>query len=193
MMSSRTVNGIKIGDRGNKALSHDVVMLLKTQDAGYLRTALQKTRLEKQKLESSIILEKASEESVVSLLGREEQRPSKKVFVDSVEEQNDYDKSQAKSSIGAEDEESSEKDRLENLANEYDLDDEFTDAHNQESTSKLSNSRRAQSRMLQALKKREQALIVATRELESQRAKMSNTVGGVNKNGVKFKVRERKR
>jgi U3 small nucleolar RNA-associated protein 11 len=193
MMSSRTVNGIKIGDRGNKALSHDVVMLLKTQDAGYLRTALQKTRLEKQKLESSIILEKASEESVVSLLGREEQRPSKKVLVDSVEEQNDYDKSQAKSSIGAEDEESSEKDRLENLANEYDLDDEFTDAHNQESTSKLSNSRRAQSRMLQALKKREQALIVATRELESQRAKMSNTVGGVNKNGVKFKVRERKR
>ena len=30
-------------------------------------------------------------------------------------------------------------------------------------------------------------------ELEKQRAKMNSSVGGVNKNGVKFKIRERKR
>ena len=46
---------------------------------------------------------------------------------------------------------------------------------------------------LRALKKRESELVAAEEELELQRAKMNNTVGGVNKNGVKFKVRERKR
>jgi U3 small nucleolar RNA-associated protein 11 len=55
---------------------------------------------------------------------------------------------------------------------------------------------RAQERIisrLRALKKRESELVAAEEELELQRAKMNNTVGGVNKNGVKFKIRERKR
>lgn len=55
---------------------------------------------------------------------------------------------------------------------------------------------RAQSRTeskLQAAKKRERELAAAEEELDAQRAKMNNTVGGVNKNGVKFKIRERKR
>jgi U3 small nucleolar RNA-associated protein 11 len=46
---------------------------------------------------------------------------------------------------------------------------------------------------LRAIRKRESELVAAEEELELQRAKMNNTVGGVNKNGVKFKVRERKR
>ena len=43
------------------------------------------------------------------------------------------------------------------------------------------------------VKKKERELAAAEEELEKQRAKMSNSVGGVNKNGVKFKIRERKR
>jgi U3 small nucleolar RNA-associated protein 11 len=35
--------------------------------------------------------------------------------------------------------------------------------------------------------------MIAEEELEKQRAKMSNTVGGTNKDGVKFKIRERKK
>jgi U3 small nucleolar RNA-associated protein 11 len=46
---------------------------------------------------------------------------------------------------------------------------------------------------LRSIKKRERALVAAEEELELQRAKMNNTVGGVNKDGVKFKIRERKR
>jgi U3 small nucleolar RNA-associated protein 11 len=46
---------------------------------------------------------------------------------------------------------------------------------------------------LQVVKNRERELVAAEEELEAQRAKMNNTVGGVNKHGVKFKVRERKR
>lgn len=46
---------------------------------------------------------------------------------------------------------------------------------------------------LQAIKRRERELAAAEEELELQRSKMNSTVGGVNKHGVKFKVRERKR
>ncbi|KAJ9646413.1 hypothetical protein H2199_002462 [Coniosporium tulheliwenetii] len=46
---------------------------------------------------------------------------------------------------------------------------------------------------LEAVKARERDLLIAEQALEAQRAKMANNVGGVNKNGVKFKVRERKR
>ena len=55
---------------------------------------------------------------------------------------------------------------------------------------------RAQSRTafrLQMVKKKERELVAAEEELEKQRAKMTSSVGGVNKNGVKFKIRERKR
>jgi U3 small nucleolar RNA-associated protein 11 len=46
---------------------------------------------------------------------------------------------------------------------------------------------------LQALTEREHDLTAALTQLQEQRARMSNSVGGVNKEGVKFKVRERKR
>lgn len=46
---------------------------------------------------------------------------------------------------------------------------------------------------LEALKKRQKEVLAAADELDLQRAKMARTVGGVNKNGVKFKIRERKR
>ena len=53
--------------------------------------------------------------------------------------------------------------------------------------------REAQFSRLNALRSREKELLVAEEELAHQRAKMSNTIGGVNKAGVKFKIRERKR
>ncbi|KAL1978288.1 hypothetical protein VTN31DRAFT_1147 [Thermomyces dupontii] len=46
---------------------------------------------------------------------------------------------------------------------------------------------------LAALKKQYEAITKAERELELQRARMAHAIGGVNKNGVKWKVRERKR
>lgn len=47
--------------------------------------------------------------------------------------------------------------------------------------------------LLKALKAREKELVVAEQELEHGRARMSNSVGGVNKAGVKWKIRERKK
>ncbi len=46
---------------------------------------------------------------------------------------------------------------------------------------------------LEALKKRQREIMAAADELELQRARMARTVGGVNKDGVKWKIRERKR
>jgi U3 small nucleolar RNA-associated protein 11 len=178
MMSSRTVDGVKIGDRGNKALSHEVVMLLKTQDAGYLRTALQKTRMERRKLENSILLENKSEGPQVKLLGRDASQGSRKVFVESVEDQKVYKRGWRRQEDTDDADDDSSVDEHENDGDE---------------NNEQSNSRATQLKMLQALQKREQELLTATRELELQRAKMSNTVGGVNKDGVKFKIRERKR
>lgn len=46
---------------------------------------------------------------------------------------------------------------------------------------------------LAALKAREKDLIEAENELDLQRAKMSNSVGGTTKGGAKWRVRERKK
>lgn len=46
---------------------------------------------------------------------------------------------------------------------------------------------------LKLLKTREKELLVAERELELQRAKLSNSIGGVSKAGFKWRVRERKK
>jgi U3 small nucleolar RNA-associated protein 11 len=151
MMSSKTLNGVKVGDRGNKALSHDVVMLLKTQDVGYIRTVLQKTKIERRKAESAAILKDTVETTA---------KP-RKIFVDSIEQQADYVNQDA---AEAED-----------------------DSDNSDSDGKPVPE------PLRALKKRERELTTALHELEIQRAKMSHSIGGINKDGVKYKVRARKR
>ena len=42
MIKGKTKDGVAIGDRGNEALSVDVVKLLKTQDVGYIRIQIAK-------------------------------------------------------------------------------------------------------------------------------------------------------
>jgi len=176
MMSSRTKDGIRLGDRGNKALSHDVVLLLKTQDAGYLRTILQQTRLERRNLEKALKLTAGLRGQSVERLSSERQ-PSRKVYVDSAEEQLTYATQTAKVEV------------LRGLADGVQDDDK---GHSLEPDASAAEQERRLER-LKALITREEELILAERELELQRGKMSNNLGGVNKNGVKYKVRERKR
>ncbi|KAJ8110012.1 hypothetical protein OPT61_g7037 [Boeremia exigua] len=91
-MMSSTVDskGRKVADRGNEALSVDVVKLLKTQDAAYIRTMLQQVRRERQKLEERLVLEEQGE--VRALRDGEDGREGKhRVFVDDEEEQEEFD------------------------------------------------------------------------------------------------------
>jgi U3 small nucleolar RNA-associated protein 11 len=42
MVNAKTKGGVAVGDRGNEALSVDLVRLLKTQDAGFIRVQIAK-------------------------------------------------------------------------------------------------------------------------------------------------------
>jgi len=217
MLSSKTKNGIKIADRGNKALSMDVVKLLKTQDAGYVRTALQRTRVEKQRLEEELVLNQREGEDGVRLrtlrnLEAEENDDDEDmgignkhtVFVDDELEQTGFDPQEWF--------ETDEKgvNNAYNRPRRKSGEEALPNPTVQKGPRELEQERlawrvkRAQLKKQQReqeskvtklvnLRQREKDLAKAEQELEVQRAKMSNSVGGTNKNGVKFKVRERKR
>jgi len=210
MMSTRMKDGKKLGDRGNKALSHDTVKLLKTQDSGYLRTMLQKTRRDRERLEMEIQIDDQEGGELKLLKGGEEARGKHVVFVDSKEQQRDFD---PKSWFGTDDsglersynrpkkileEESQDEDGLNGPTTspmsqkQLDVGRLASEVQSKEQQ-RRTRSQEAQQNLLEAIKQREHDLVAAEAELELQRAKMANTVGGINKNGVKFKIRERKR
>lgn len=209
MLSSKSKQGRKIADRGNLVLSHDAVKLLKTQDSGYLRTMIQKTRRALEKVEKEFVLREGQGAEVLGELENQKERQHV-VFVDTREDQKQYILGQGLSiqpSYTRREEDQSTK----LVADEADGNTETT------STTRAPKSHRALEReeaaqkekrllrkqhkkeqdarrsKLAALKSREKDLIDAENELELQRAKMSNSVGGVTKAGVKWKVRERKK
>lgn len=209
-MMSSTVDkaGRKVADRGNKSLDLDVVKLLKTQDAGYIRTMLQMVRKEREALEKRLVLE--DEEVRVLRDGDDERAGKHTVYVGKKEEQDEFDDDEwfgrggeMPGRVGLKEPQ---------VGNDAQEEDEDESPKTQKRLSKkqqeaqamakkqeklfMSKRERAQERAaahLEAVKARERALVAAEEELENQRAKMNHTVGGVNKNGVKFKIRERKR
>ena len=198
-MSSKTHrSGEKIADRGNKVLSHDVVKLLKTQDAGYLQMAIQKTQVARRKLEQDLALLDSigapHEDSTLRDL--KEARHSHLAFVDSIESQRTWGPQEGGGLI-AETEADSD---LDQDVQEEPATKTSKPSANQLSSKEAKASKRKRKRLveakrnlLEALKARERDLMVAQRELEIQRAKMNNAIGGTTKNGKSFKIRERKR
>jgi len=205
MLSSKTKNGIKIADRGNKALNSDAVKLLKTQDAGYVRTMLQRSRKERQKLEEEMVLMDVEGEDGTRLRTLKdvegENANSHTVFVDDETEQAAFDAEewfdtdavsnahnrprrtpakQAPIAAPAKGPRELEKERLAKRAERI-------------RAKKRQREQASQQIKLKLLRDREKDLATAEQELELQRARISNSAGGVNKAGVKFKVRERKR
>lgn len=185
-------------------MSMDIVKLLKTQDAGYLQTVLQQTRRAREKIEKQVVL---------MTTGVDASSIKRKVFDDNgelVEE--------TKVQPDLDDDEDMDLD-LDDLADLGDLDglddldgmdedgsgseggksegeESDTKGLSKEEIRQRRKKRRAQEVLqnhLEALKDRERDLSAALSQLQHQRARMNNTVGGVNKEGVKFKVRERKR
>lgn len=207
MMSSTVdAQGRKVADRGNKALSEDVVKLLKTQDAGYLRTMLQMVRKEREELEKKIVLE---EKEVRVLRDGEKRRNARHtVYVGDKEEQEEFDEEEwfgtggdrggrawnrlRSGEVGQQKEDGDEV-PVKKLSKKQE---EAAALAEKEERAFMSKRERMQERgaaHLEAVKARERDLVAAEEELENQRAKMNHTVGGVNKHGVKFKIRDRKR
>lgn len=206
MLSSKTDRyGRRIQGRGNAALSHDAVKLLKTQDAGYLKTVIQQTRRIVEKVEQSFHL--VNEEGVrVAGNGDEVKSGQHIFFADSMEEQQARASALKKKDSSVEDdpEQSShggDTQKRRRVLTSMDprrvarAKEEMLEAMKQErAVRKLRKRQRAgQQSMLKALKAREKDLCAAEEQLDHARARMSHSVGGVNKAGVKWKIRERKR
>ncbi|KAG9200694.1 hypothetical protein G6514_006713 [Epicoccum nigrum] len=224
LSSSVDKRGLKVADRGNEALSTDVVKLLKTQDAAYIRTVLQQVRRERARLEERLVLEEAGEVQTLRD-GGESRQGVHRVFVADEAEQERFDAdawfglgrslpSASAPQVPREWESESESGSGDGEGEHEDEDEDKRDQprrRNQTPSAKKLKEQedkakalkkfekarsRAQSRTafrLQMVKKKERELVAAEEELEKQRARMSSSVGGVNKNGVKFKIRERKR
>ena len=217
MLSSKTDNhGRKLADRGNKALSVDVVKLLKTQDAGYLRTMAQKTRRAREKLEQEFFLRRGDvDKETVQTLGERTNMGQRQhiIFVESTEQQKLYDAKghtlSGSSGIDGEDAERTELDYSDSEKDEAHVLDlmakkpersrksveEQAQMLKAERTTRKQRKRDQETRRLKlkALKQREENLLAAEMELEIQRGKMSNSIGGITKTGLKWKIRERKR
>ncbi|OCK79352.1 U3 small nucleolar RNA-associated protein 11 [Lepidopterella palustris CBS 459.81] len=201
MLSTESNRGLKIGRPGNKPLSMDVVKLLKTQDVGYVRTMLQVERKKRRRLEEEVVLQDNE---------RKVKKGRHMVFVGDKDEQKGF---RADEWVGTWDADSLDKVRSwprkdESVMEEmHDLDEvtlsnkarreQETEllAQREERVLKKRRARAQQGRVayLAGVKARERELMIAELELEKQRARMHGTAGGVNKNGVRFKVRERKR
>ncbi|KAH7112455.1 U3 snoRNP-associated protein-like protein Utp11 [Dendryphion nanum] len=198
-MLSSTVDkaGRKVADRGNSSLNIDVAKLLKTQDANYIRTMLQMIRKEKEELEQRVMLS----DKKIQTLGSKSKKAKHTAFVGDVDEQEDFDPEEW-SSAGKpqvivpeleEDEEQDEASRPKKLSKKQQDAQKLAE---KEELSRESKRERTHERVLahlKGLKTKEKDLMTAERELELQRAKMSGSIGGVNKSGVKYKIRERKR
>lgn len=174
MVNSESRGGVKVakrraensggngGNGGGKVLGGDVVKLMKTQDVGYLRTMLQQTRRERERVGKEVV------RGDVGVRVDTANGDSKRVVFD--EDGEELPNQRTKDSF-SEDEEDPE---------------EVQDGDKHRALSK-------KRRKLQAIKDRERDLAAALQEVEEQRARMNGSIGDVNKDGVKFKVRQRRR
>jgi U3 small nucleolar RNA-associated protein 11 len=195
------------GDTQVNRLSHDAVKLLKSQDAGYLRVVAGRGRKEVEMLEESVGMEGV------------EGRAKKVVFVDGDENLTDSPVKRRKIEMSPAESlarhESKPYSGTENLEPSGDTGaDDFgsslvkstspkskkalvaqRDALRDLRAARKRRKRLAEMRVakLEALKKRQKDIMAAADDLESQRAKMARTVGGVNNDGVRWRIRERKR
>lgn len=211
MMNSTTKNGIKVAKRGadnsgggGKSLNMDVVKLMKTQDVAYLRTVLQSTKKEIARLEQEVIVgdtggkvDAVNKKRKTVFPEEGESEPEMMSEDDDMDDFNDIAGLEGFEGFGA-------MDGLDDGS-----DDEMSDAPAEKKTDSkpLTKEEKAARTLakrkrhfmetrrnkLEALKDREENLATALRELEDQRVQMNGKAGGVNKNGTKFKVRQRVR
>lgn len=221
MMSERTRTKGRHGARDSAAargLSHEAIKLLKTQDAGYLRTAGERVRREMERVERDVKLQEGMRE-VLGGQGQEEEeggeedeefdfgdvrddrkKARKLVFADDRKEQRGLKKQvlRGDGDVGMEEDEG-EGDEESFAQAQKRMSKKQLDAERQalveERRARKMKKRAAQVRQnkLTALKQQHSDIVAAERELDWQRGKLDNSVGGTNKNGIKWKIRERKR
>ncbi|RMD43783.1 hypothetical protein DV735_g1383, partial [Chaetothyriales sp. CBS 134920] len=149
-------------------LSHDAVKLLKTQDQGYLRVVMARTRKEIGRVKEQLA---GVEGNNVGDPDRNDEAHT--VVEDEILDEEAQSAAEAKSAKA--------------------LDKSTAAARLRAERKKRKRLQEARAAKLELLKRRQKEIMAAADQLELQRAKMAKTVGGINKNGVKFKIRERKK
>ncbi|EGP89473.1 unnamed protein product [Zymoseptoria tritici ST99CH_1A5] len=199
MMSSSSKGGIKVAKRGEansggggKVLSQDVVRLMKTQDQGYLQTMLQRTRKERGRLEEDVLLGETGVKAepdggARKVIFDDEGLPVLAGDVDLSDLDDDMDLEDFNMDSGFLDEEGEEESDEEESA------DENLTPEERLAKSRKRHTLEVKRKKLDALKEQEDKLSAALEGLDHQRAQMAGTIGGVNKSGVKFKAKSRKR
>lgn len=181
--------GMVKGQRGNKAMSVDMVRLLKTQDIGYVRTMRQVTSKEVRKLEEQVVLtrglERLDDESDEEMEDDDDEefmfdlpskpKPARKIVFMDDEDQRD--------------------EALDQIEDNEDEFGGFEDKPKTEEQTQRDEDLRKLKRKLESARKKLQVLTDAERELEEQRSKMAKTAtsGGETHAGKKIRVRTRKR
>ncbi|KIX02935.1 uncharacterized protein Z518_06485 [Rhinocladiella mackenziei CBS 650.93] len=202
----------KASDRqSNGPLSHDAVKLLKSQDAGYLRTVAARGRREIDKLKEEVGLNSVTDgagKGRRKTFAEEDDgaaRGQKRAVDGEVLDGRLYNSSsrtQFGTNASSKSQRESDPDEAEEENNTLPpkLPSKKAQAAEQDVLARLRAERKKRKRRqetrvakLEALKKRQREILAAADQLELQRAKMARTVGGVNKNGVQFKIRERKK
>ena len=186
------------GGAENK-LSHDAVKLLKTQDQGYLRVVAGRGRRELGRVQEELGLMRGAkgkrivfEEPTVKVKGKKRNAEGEVLEV-------------VDGNVGMEELEGDAADGNMMEAETENPPPAKPRAKKQllaakDVSARLRAERRRRKRLqelrankLEMLKKRQKDIMAAADQLDSQRAKMAKTIGGTNKSGVTFKVRERKR
>ena len=165
------------GDRGNEVLSMERARLLKTQDVGYVRTVGNSVAKVVKGLEERLAGMEAiqrSKESGGEVVGR----GKKTVFLEG-EEEMELRIQEAEWEAEAEEERDS---------SGFSREERERRKLQRREREKVEHRLEFEKERLRVLRETEQAL-------ELQRAGMAktSTIGGVNKNGIKFKVKDRKR
>lgn len=201
-------DGHKIPDRGNPVLSQETVHLLKTQDAGYLQTLSQQNRRAKEKLEQQYLLR---DDAIIELSKDSDNLRTDHVLfhngpvqagtagfgdftgsgvdrglcrtLEDLDHKLDGNKSNRLISEA----------NLDSLTRRYAVQQKIFHNHSRSLGRKRKRQEKIRQSKLDALEVRQKTILAAEQELELQRARMTNSVGGVNQAGVKWKIRERKK
>ncbi|RHZ60477.1 hypothetical protein CDV55_100875 [Aspergillus turcosus] len=205
-----------------RGLSHEAIKLLKTQDAGYLRTTGERIRREIEKVEQEVRLQEGIQEALGEKkdeseeeedddddfefdFGPEEKRGQgqrkarKLVFADDRREQRALKKRRLSQEDDKEEDEDEDKSFGELQKKQLKKSRRQLEAERQALVearrARKMKKRAAEARenKLKALRKQYADIIAAERELDWQRGRMDNSVGGTNKDGIKWKIRERKK
>jgi U3 small nucleolar RNA-associated protein 11 len=212
--------GVSRDSAAARGLTHDAIKLLKTQDQNYLRTVGERIRRQIERLEQDMQLQdgmnvvlgvkskkkdESEDEEDDEFDGFDDlddlefgapvtPKPRKVVFADDKGDQQSLKRRREDDDVMDQDKDEAEDKTSQARKTPKQL------AAEKEALREARRARKIRKRVIEgrenklaALRKQYAAIQKAEQEVELQRGKMDRSVGGTNKNGLKWKVRERKR